>query len=65
MVAFENTPDPTQPWNWFAKDLLTHLPQFAASEDNTCVADNLDLVFDRTKVVSNECGPLTGGRWLR
>ena len=26
MVAFENSPDPTQPWNWFGKDLLTHLP---------------------------------------
>jgi hypothetical protein len=24
MVAFENKPD--QGWDWFAKDLLTHLP---------------------------------------
>ena len=26
MVAFEQDPDPSQPWNWFAKDLLNHVP---------------------------------------
>ena len=63
MVAFENSPAPGKEWDWFGKDLLTHLPQFKESENHICEAPSGDWVLDRRET-NGECGPQTGGRWL-
>ena len=66
MVAFESAPD--QDWNWFKKDLLTHLPQFEDNDKHKCAVEDskgvTKNVLDRTTVYPSECGPMTVGRWL-
>ena len=59
MVSFDGTADEDEPWNWWAYDLHTHLPQFAANEDNTCSDTG---VLDRSYIGAGECGAMTAGR---
>ena len=65
MVALEDDPSLGEEWNWFGKDLTSHLPNFKESQgtDNTCPGSPIAGEIDRTQVYANECAPLTAGRW--
>ena len=66
MISFDGTHDENDPWNWYAMDLRTHLPQFAEDYEgnNMCTNDQGEEELDRYQVHKGECGPMTAGRWL-
>ena len=65
MVALEDDPQIGEEWNWFGKDLTSHLPNFKESQrvNNTCPDNTVKGEIDRTEVYASECAPLTAGRW--
>ena len=66
MISFDGIHDESDPWNWYAMDLRTHLPQFAEDYDdnNMCTNDNGEEELDRYQVHKGQCGAMTAGRWL-
>ena len=39
MISFDGIFDENDPWNWYAVDLSSHLPQFKEAENNDCIND--------------------------
>ena len=65
MVSFEGTANGE--WDFWAKDLKSHLPTFQNSEEeieqSMCISEG-EWFFNHSEVHKTECAPLTMGNWM-
>ena len=63
MVGFDTIP--TGMWDFWQSDFRTNLPEFknSSSRDNICVSEAVEF-YDHSSVNTDECAPLSMGRWM-